>query len=158
MRAQKIEPGGLARVVRNPGPVAENINVEGALGALAYGRNHSARAVRVRCASANRSERTCIGHGRGQRRRRHPGHRCLDDWQIDSQRLEQCHLGYLRVAHAAAEISGVVYRLSAARPDRYQLRDFITRQRPVEAASEHGKVPTSRSISEGLTAPLKNWP
>src|SRR5579859_352769 len=39
-----------------------------------------------------------------------------------------------------------------------QLRELITRQRPVPAASEQGQVPTSRSIPAGLMAPLKKRP
>src|ERR1700716_2720048 len=36
--------------------------------------------------------------------------------------------------------------------------DFISRQRPVAAASEHGQVLTNRSICAGLTGPLKKRP
>jgi len=39
--------------------------------------------------------------------------------------------------------------------EQVQLRDFIARQRPVPAASEHGQVLTNGSISLGVTGPLK---
>ena len=83
-----LEPRGLGDAVGSRRLMTEDIHIEGALGVLAERRIHSARALRIGRTHANRTQRTGVGYRRSQRRRGHPGHRGLDDRQIDRQCFE----------------------------------------------------------------------
>jgi hypothetical protein len=87
---QPFDPGCIYPVVRLRRLMAEQIHVEGAVGALPDGGDHRAGAGGIGRPDADRTEPAGIRDRRRHGRRRHPGHRCLNDRHADLEQVEQC--------------------------------------------------------------------
>ena len=89
VRTQMRDPAAFRRHIGARGLMAEQVDVERAVGRGPHLRNHRARAVRVGGAYPKRTQRTRLDDGGRHGRRRYARHRRLDDRQANAQKVQE---------------------------------------------------------------------